>query len=92
MRRAVRWVRAEVGATAPETRAVLAGLMLVLGAWVGPGPREPGSHEEPPPTLASSEPTAAPVPGGDAYGHAIVTAASDADEVTGPEPVAADED
>lgn len=30
-------VVAELRGTAPETRAILAGLILVLGAWVGPG-------------------------------------------------------
>jgi hypothetical protein len=74
---------AELRRTAPETRAVLAGLLLVLGAWVGPGL----SETEAPRAMAgqatetSVNETGAEPLAGEAYRKAVATARADA---TGP--------
>lgn len=52
-------VVADLRRTVPETRAVLAGLVLVLGAWVGPGlPDTPRSSV----ALSGTSPVSAPQP------------------------------
>lgn len=69
---------AEIRRTAPEARAVLAGLLVVLGAWVGPGLSEnEGSRPEAVQAAEASpaEPGDAPR-AGDAYRNAVATASS----------------
>jgi hypothetical protein len=67
---------AEIRRTAPETRAVLAGLLLVLGAWVGPGLSEaggPGQVAIQDAGASLDELGEAPL-AGDAYRNAVATA------------------
>ncbi len=80
----------ELRRTAPETRGVLAGLLLVLGAWIGPGlaveaPAVPAVE-----AIADRETGANPEVGGDAYAAAVRTPAVE-DEATG-DPRPTDED
>lgn len=84
-------VLGELRRTAPETRAVLAGLLLVLGAWVGPGQqREVAGGEEA--EIATAEETVVrPEVGGEAYAAAVQGAAASRSEEDA-RPVLADED
>ena len=60
------------------TLAVLAGLILVLGAWVGPGLAEGGMESAAPsPGLAAESGPGVALAGGEAYGEAIRTASGE---------------
>jgi hypothetical protein len=74
-------VLADLRRTAPETRAVLAGLVLVLGAWIGPGLPD----SSPSSVVLSEAPQSTPEPLGveatarDAYREAVgITTAEEA--------------
>ncbi len=84
-----RKVLAELRRSAPETRAVLAGLLLVLGAWVGPGLQREFTGAEDAEVAVTDKTSADPLVGGDAYTAAVGTASSwDGDA----EPAVTDED
>ena len=87
--RGVRAFLADLKRTPPETRAVLFGLLLVLGAWLGPGPRATPVEG---PQTSEAIVAEGPPPASGAYVEAIRTAAVEAPEPAALEAAASDED